>query len=454
MLFGLLNLFSAKSHNYHGYCGDDKYLTDLFWKYDDGNNTLTISGKSNMANYNSIKLPPWWKYEDQIKTIIIKDGAKNIGDNAFSCCGNLTSITIPDSVTSIGEYAFCDCKSLIQIKIPNSVTSIGGHAFENCTSLKEIKLPAALKEIDEGAFLNCKSLKIITLPNSVTYIGDRAFKLCESLKEIKILGYITSIGYGVFKWCKKLKKIYYKAAVDFPVDVKTVLRSADLLVPCYQLIAGDNVKILSEPIFVSDDDKYYAGKIKLSDSFGRTVEVEIAAGIFEGFKFTAKGADTFKIDLNLKKLIWKLDDSTLTVGGITEIKTFSNETISLETIRKIVIAEGVEKISERAFISCKNVNEVIIPDSVTTIGDLAFTVSFCGNSAVNDGKNVFWCLEDGILILKKNPIEKDINADFSIGAVSWQFVNENIRGFKLESGIVPNKTFLDWFIQRSKPVRF
>ena len=659
----------------YGYCGDWTYPKGLFWEYDN-NDTLTIKGEATMASF-SFGSVPWEKYRDQIKIVIIKDGAKNIGDYAFCSCENLTSITIPDSVeiigrlsfhgcrslthinipaTFIGDYAFCgcenlqevnlpecllevgeyafgrcenlteikipdkvinvyegafsDCKKLARvvmptcvlervgyrifhakvfkncesltdiewplgapyicpetfsgcknlkriklpegimnihawvldgdgdmstgfqwigyeafkycenltdINLPDSITDIGDRAFYGCSSLTEIKLPVNLKEIAEEAFSGCNNLTKITIPDRVTIIGKEAFSFCKSLTEIKlpvnlkeiaewafsgceslieitIPKDIITIGEGTFcdcenlteimlpdgliniykdafYNCKNLKRIIIPSSVvefsgAFDENFTTVYRkiganfadglkigNGDKIFSCYKLKPSAFVKIMSFPIFESDD-KYYAGKIKLSDSFGRTAEVEIAAGIFEGFKFTAKGADTFKIDLNSKKLIWKLDDNTLTIGGTTEIKTFSNETISLENIRKIVIVEGVEKISERAFIGCKNVNEVIIPDSVTTISDLAFTVSFCGNSAVNGGKNVFWCLEDRILILKKNPIEKDINTDFSIGAVSWRFVNENIRGFKLESGIVPNKTFLDWFIQRSKSVRF
>ena len=38
-----------------------------------------------------------------------------IGDYAFECCTNLTSIVIPDGVTTIGFCAFHDCDSLTGI---------------------------------------------------------------------------------------------------------------------------------------------------------------------------------------------------------------------------------------------------------------------------------------------------------------------------------------------------
>ena len=48
----------------------------------------------------------------------------SIGEDAFRCCENLTSITIPSSVTSIGDMAFCCCSSLTSITIPTHITNI------------------------------------------------------------------------------------------------------------------------------------------------------------------------------------------------------------------------------------------------------------------------------------------------------------------------------------------
>ena len=72
-------------------------------------------------------------------SVIPSDGSvTSIGEGAFFCCDELTSVTIPDGVTRIGNYAFAGCIELTSVTIPNSVTSIDNDAFFGCSRLKSI----------------------------------------------------------------------------------------------------------------------------------------------------------------------------------------------------------------------------------------------------------------------------------------------------------------------------
>ena len=110
----------------------------------------------------------------------------SIGNNAFYYCSSLTSITIPNSVTSIGNLAFDSCSGLTSITLPNSVTSIGNSAFEYCKGLTSITLPNSVTSIGNSAFKYCSGFTSITIPNSVTSIGDGAFGFCEGLASIEV----------------------------------------------------------------------------------------------------------------------------------------------------------------------------------------------------------------------------------------------------------------------------
>ncbi|MBR3707488.1 MAG: leucine-rich repeat domain-containing protein, partial [Lentisphaeria bacterium] len=101
----------------------------------------------------------------------IPDSVTSIGDYAFLCCSNLTSVTIPESVTSIGDNAFYGCEKLTSITIPESVTSIGERAFSFCRSLTSVVIPDSVTSIGYAAFSDCSSLKRLTIPAKCTDKG-------------------------------------------------------------------------------------------------------------------------------------------------------------------------------------------------------------------------------------------------------------------------------------------
>lgn len=120
----------------------------------------------NLKNIKVINTNYFTKEEKQlIKEIVIPDNIKEIGDEAFSDCKNLTSITIPSSVKYIGEFAFLWC-----------------------VKLKEIRIPTGVKELHHGVFSNCWDLSEVIIPKSVTKIGDEAFYECNNLINVVFLG--------------------------------------------------------------------------------------------------------------------------------------------------------------------------------------------------------------------------------------------------------------------------
>lgn len=390
-----------------GTCGQN-----LMWSL--GNDTLTISGTGSMENYAYYgKRAPWYQeFNHTIKKIVIESGVMSIGSYAFRNCCLAESIIIPEGIKVVGEYAFTGCISLTEIKLPDGVNYIGERAFNRCESLKEMNIPDNVTTIGEGAFdscenltaikipenittieketfYGCKSLTAIKIPDKVTSIGVFAFGNCFSLKEIKIPDSVTSIGNIPFSNCYNLKRIYYRAGSGF--ENKLSMGNNAELIP----VAPQNVK-------------------------------------------------------------WKVDGITLTIGGTDKIKDYSKETPPwhdyLKTVQRIVIEDGVKEISANAFSNILRLEHVTIPASVKTIGDMAFTISHCGERTIDGGKNVIWSLERGILVIKKNPAAK-ADADFSTGYESWNVVEKNFKAIKIECGIIPSKRFFEWLWQSGRDVQ-
>ena len=145
-----------------------------------------------------------------LTSIEIPDSVTSIGHSAFERCRSLTSIIIGDGVTSIGASAFYNCTSLTSIIFGDSVTSIGDNAFGYCESLTSIEIPDSVTSIGSIAFLNCTSLTSIKIPDLVTSIGGSAFSVCTSLTSIEIPDSVTSIGHSAFSNCTSLT-IYCEA---------------------------------------------------------------------------------------------------------------------------------------------------------------------------------------------------------------------------------------------------
>ena len=86
-----------------------------------------------------------------------------IQDDAFADSQNLTSVEIQDGVKQIGARAFEQCKNLRQVIIPSSVTSIKSAAFWYCASLEQIEIPESVKTIENITFGGCSKLASITI---------------------------------------------------------------------------------------------------------------------------------------------------------------------------------------------------------------------------------------------------------------------------------------------------
>ena len=174
-----------------------------------GDGTLIISGTGRISNYSYDNNAPWYSCRAYIKRVVIQQGVRAIGDQAFYYCENLTSVTIPDSVTSIGGSAFSGCSGLTSVTIPDGVTSIGDYAFSDCSGLTSVTIPSSVTSIGWRAFENCTALTFMTIPESVTYINGEVFSNCVRLARVTIPKSVTEISSKAFYYCDSLTDVYY-----------------------------------------------------------------------------------------------------------------------------------------------------------------------------------------------------------------------------------------------------
>ena len=106
-----------------------------------------------------------------------------LNGNAFKN-SSVMNVIIPNTIASIPNQLFYDCKLLTSVEIPNSVTSIGEFAFYNCKLLTSVEIPNSVTSIGSYAFSGLTGS--LSIPNSVTEIGNSAFGLCSGLTNVYI----------------------------------------------------------------------------------------------------------------------------------------------------------------------------------------------------------------------------------------------------------------------------
>ena len=189
LLTGLMSMCAATAQAQNPTSGTAGPLT---WKYDTDMRILTISGKGEMPDYvdytvnttNSMQLSPWLFCRERISKVVIEDGVKYIGTNAFLGF-KMDSVVISESVTRIGKAAFSSCTNLSVINIPTGVTRIEDNTFTFCKKLNSIILHTGITEIGSGAFA-FSTLTQLTIPAGVKKIGARAFSGCKNLSAIAV----------------------------------------------------------------------------------------------------------------------------------------------------------------------------------------------------------------------------------------------------------------------------
>lgn len=147
---------------------------------------------------------------DNLLTVQIADGIKEIGMGSFQNCTNIKKIVIPESVQTIGSSAFRMCKSLEDVTIPQSVITAKS-PFSGCEMLKtagpiggnyNLKFGWE-KTIPREAFAY-GSFTDIYIPDSIEQIEALAFERCSSLSHIVIAGEKTRISGAIFPKCPNL----------------------------------------------------------------------------------------------------------------------------------------------------------------------------------------------------------------------------------------------------------
>ena len=308
-----------------------------FWDEIEG---LMISGK--------IKIPSTVQYigrnpfrgdyeiiECQSPYFIIEDEALYTSDKRtlISCFSKKTKFTVPDGVERIGSFAFYDC-NISQITIPETVSYIGDNPFIDMNVLSKVSLEIICNS--PHFFVKNNSLYEANSQELISFWGNTSYLFVEEGTEV--------VGAFAF-YDNSPKSIYLPSSIrKMPKEALwgTAFSLKQLLIPPKTLNKFNEL---------------------LPDWSEELLEVDIS-------KMTIDEHGTIYDDIN-KRILNGCDIKEYTINdGTNEIYKYAFSDCTSLTI--IVIPYSVTKVGNEAFRNCKSLRDVNIPNSVTTIGERAF----------------------------------------------------------------------------------
>ncbi|OQC11918.1 MAG: Internalin-A precursor [Lentisphaerae bacterium ADurb.Bin082] len=327
-----------------------------------------------------------------LTSVVIPDGVTSIGYSAFYNCSGLTSVVIPDGVTSIGHSAFYGCTGLTSVVIPDGVTRIGGFTFRYCRSLTSVVIPDSVTCIDGwGAFAYCSGLTSVVIPDSVTSIGGATFEFCSSLTSVVIGNSVTSIGEYVFKACSSL------ASVVIPDSVTRIDNYAfEFCSGLASVVIGNSVTSIGKSAFsgcsglasvVIGNSVTSIGKSAFYRCSGLTSVVipDSVTCIERGAFYDCTGLTSVVIGNSVTNIG---DDAFYRCSGLTSV----------------VIPDSVTSIGDCAFSGCSGLTSVVIGDGVTSIGKRAFASCSSLIHITVALANPAYCSADNVLFDKNQTV--------------------------------------------------
>ena len=308
--------------------------------------------------------------QEGLISVTIGNSVKSIGDYAFLGCFGLTSVTIGNSVTSIGDQAFSECYGLSSVTIPNSVKSIGKAAFSHCYGLTSIVVEDGNPVYDSrnncNAIVETASNSLICgcntsiIPNSVTSIGNYAFDGCSGLTSVTIPNSVTSIGNLAFLSCSGLTSIVVEdgnPVYDSRNNCNAIIETAT-----NTLHSGCKTTIIPNSVTNIGELAFYGCSGLTSVTIPNSV-----TSIGEGAFSDCSGLTSIVVEDGNP-----VYDSRNNCNAIIETATNTLHSGCKTTI----IPNSVTSIGDEAFSHCSGLTSVTIPNSVTSIGQRAFAYCF------------------------------------------------------------------------------
>ena len=395
MLFTLApTAFAADSESQptEGTCGATGNENSVKWALTQNNDdsaaptyTLTISGSGDMANLNnSTEIEnisdgagtyPWAKLKDSITNIVIDDGVTSIGSKAFIAYTNVTSVSIGKDVSEIGVGALSQlsaCTTFDVSKNSNFTTDDTGALFDH-SKKKLIAFPCG------------SSAATYEIPNTVTTISYGAFSRAAHLKTITIpaKSSLSTIGYGAFAFTTALETVNLIPASANTIGDIPFAQSGVKYIYCANADTRDRIQGKVNGLLVDVLLPNETPAIEFTDN-GYTYRIDDGKALLVSAPKNV-ATSTVPSEVTCKEKNYPVTGIWKGAFAISLDWTEANYNADKrnEKITSVVLPDSVTQIGERAFYFCKNLSTIEIQANTVSIDNLAFATQNTNGTTVD-----------------------------------------------------------------------
>ena len=310
-------------------------------------------------------------YRGTEERVTIPDTVEVVGESAFENNQKVQFVVIPKSVKRLDAYVFWGCNNLEEVVLGKGLTAVDEYSFAGCTGLKQITIPENVQSIDAQAFAGCINLTDIYIPATVTGIAEDAFLNCDNVTIHADEGSVAAQFSQKLAEQKKRDPLVTAAPVQTPTAVSrpdtqattepvSTATPAPVATPVPGNVLGSTIIVGNHALVM-----VHPGEEKVQQGY---TEPEAGQETGEEQDITAETENG-----KIPEWMYYRNQSVSAVTipeGTTEIGRFA---FSRSSLRTVTIPEGVTVIDYAAFYHCDNLDNVILPDTVNTVGAKAFT---------------------------------------------------------------------------------